>query len=214
MALSNYSELQTAIASWLHRTDLASTIPDFIRMAEVRINKTLATRGTEVETALTATTGSAYVDLPSDFNSPIALWLESFVPRRKLVFVSQENLDYYPVQVYPTYWTIKGSKIQFDRLAGGDYPLTFRYNQNIQLSGTSPTNYVLTNYPDIYLFGALIESTAFINDDARLALWQERFDTAMQNAQQSENNSKNGAILMTEPSAMAKRRQGFNIFQG
>ena len=36
MAISNYSELKTAIASWLDRTDLTDIIPDFIALAETR----------------------------------------------------------------------------------------------------------------------------------------------------------------------------------
>ena len=34
MALTTYSELQAAVASWLHRDDLTAQIPDFIRLAE------------------------------------------------------------------------------------------------------------------------------------------------------------------------------------
>ena len=43
MALSNYSELQSAVADWLERGDLTARIPDFIRLAEVQLNRLLRT---------------------------------------------------------------------------------------------------------------------------------------------------------------------------
>ena len=39
MAISSYAELQTAIANFLARTGLNSVIPDFIQLAEARINR-------------------------------------------------------------------------------------------------------------------------------------------------------------------------------
>ena len=38
MALANYTDLQASIASWMVRTDLAAVIPDFVAIAEARIN--------------------------------------------------------------------------------------------------------------------------------------------------------------------------------
>ena len=34
MALSSYSDLKASVASWLHRDDLTTQIPDFICLAE------------------------------------------------------------------------------------------------------------------------------------------------------------------------------------
>jgi len=36
MAISTYSELKTAVANWLDRSDLTDVIPDFITLAETR----------------------------------------------------------------------------------------------------------------------------------------------------------------------------------
>ena len=38
MALANYSDLQSAVAGWLNRTDLTSQIPDFIALAESKLD--------------------------------------------------------------------------------------------------------------------------------------------------------------------------------
>jgi hypothetical protein len=44
MAIGTYDELQTAIASWLDRSDLTATIPDFITMFEAVANRRLRVR--------------------------------------------------------------------------------------------------------------------------------------------------------------------------
>lgn len=208
MAITNYSTLQTAIANWLHRSDLTSVIPDFIALAESRINRVFAARGAEIDVTLSATADSAFVSLPADFSSPIALWLESFVPRRQLVFKQPSELAYVPVKTYPNFWTIKDGQIQFDRIAAGNYPLTLRYKQSSNIAATD-TNYILTNYPDIYLFGALVEAASFIRDEAQAPIWQQKFENAINEAQSNENASKE-SLLATEN----MNKQRFSIVAG
>ena len=44
MALSTYTELKATVADWLNRQDLAAQIPDFIRLLEVQVQRTLRVR--------------------------------------------------------------------------------------------------------------------------------------------------------------------------
>lgn len=213
MAITNYTTLQTSIANWLHRADLTDVIPDFISLAESRLNRLLPSRGTEIDKTITATQGSAYIDLPSDFNTPVALWLEAWIPRRELVFVVPTELPYMPIQTYPTYWCLKQNKIQFDRLANQNFNLTLRYIQLLDLTTDAPTNYILTSYPDVYLYGALLESAPYVRDDERLGMWQDRFDRAINEVLSNENQYKSNAVLLTEPAKLVQKRT-FNIYEG
>ena len=45
MAISNYTELKTAVANWLDRDDLTDRIPEFIALAESRFNRLLRSKG-------------------------------------------------------------------------------------------------------------------------------------------------------------------------
>ena len=63
MALASYADLQTAVASWLNRTDMAAYIPDFIALAEERIYRTLRVKA--METAFTGTVAAGVVALPA-----------------------------------------------------------------------------------------------------------------------------------------------------
>ena len=39
MAIGTYAELQTAVANWLDRDDLTDRIPEFIALAEAKMNR-------------------------------------------------------------------------------------------------------------------------------------------------------------------------------
>jgi len=41
MAINTYATLQTAVANWLDRSDLTDRIPEFIALAEARMNRVL-----------------------------------------------------------------------------------------------------------------------------------------------------------------------------
>ncbi|MCP4386308.1 MAG: hypothetical protein GY798_33685, partial [Hyphomicrobiales bacterium] len=87
MAVSTYSELQTAVVSWMARdgdSDLTSKAPDFISFAESRLNRDLDLRVMETDTLLTGTISSRELTLPTDLVEPISLHLTTFGDQRWL----------------------------------------------------------------------------------------------------------------------------------
>jgi hypothetical protein len=42
----------------------------------------------------------------------------------------------------------------------------------IPLSASVTTNWLVTNYPDIYLFGSLVEAAPYLKDDGRVVVWE------------------------------------------
>ena len=66
MAINTYSTLQTAVANWLDRDDLTARIPEFIALAETRINRALRIRAMEtVSTAISTASGTREYALPT-----------------------------------------------------------------------------------------------------------------------------------------------------
>ncbi len=49
------------------------------------------------------------------------------------------------------------------------------------LSSTEPTNWMLQNAPDVYLYGSLLELEPFVQNDARLAVWAKGYENAIEN---------------------------------
>lgn len=208
MAINNYTELQAKIASWHHRN--VPEIPDFIALAEVRINTLFEARMAEVDVPLTATISSRYITLPTGYKSQNGLWLTTYLPRKEVKYKLPEDL---PVDEnttgIPDYYTIDGSNIAFDRPADIAYTYTFRYKKKFDIASTT-TNDVLTTYPDVYLFASLVEACLFARDDP--GIFEQRFQSAVENAQISESKNKRHATIISEASLIGSGRQ--NILNG
>ena len=68
MAIGTYAELQTAVANWLDRDDLTARIPEFIALAEAKMNSNLRISLMEnVSTALIMSGGVRDYSLHSGF---------------------------------------------------------------------------------------------------------------------------------------------------
>ena len=53
MALANYTDLKSTIASYLARSDLTAIIPNFIQLAEIRLRRDIRISEMLTNTALT-----------------------------------------------------------------------------------------------------------------------------------------------------------------
>ncbi len=212
MSIATYAELKTAVANWLKRSDLTTVIPDFITLAEKRINSLSMVRPFEVETTLATVASSDLIALPSDYKDPVALWLTDISPREELGQVLPSELPYSISPVRPRFWAIDGSNIRFQAPADQIYGVKFRYEQTFALSDASPTNFILTTYPDVYLFGALLEASNYEIDDQRAAMWNQRFVTAMGQMNDQEASNNKYVPLRTEFASLQNQR--FNINRG
>ena len=93
--ITTYAELVTALdgtSGYLHRTDLTAKIPDFIKLAESKINRKLRLLLGETESTLTATIGSRLMAVPTRFGSPIELWDTTNEPRTKMLYMQPDLL--------------------------------------------------------------------------------------------------------------------------
>ena len=91
MAISTKSELHTAVANWLNRSDLTSRIPEFISLAEASFNRNLRTR--EQLTRSTTTATAQYIGLPADFVEMSNIELTSTDPPKRLIYISEDRSD-------------------------------------------------------------------------------------------------------------------------
>ena len=197
MALTNYTTLQTAIGTWLHRDDLTSQIPDFITLAESRLNRLLKLPPQETEGTLTGTDSVRTIALPSGFVTPIALWLTTYLPRIELEYRLPQTLEVSNSNGTPQYWTIDGTNVAFECPCDGALTFTLRYNTKLDIASTT-TNSVLTSTPDLYLYGSLLEATPYLNNDARIATWKALFDIAVREVRENNNRMKSLAKLTTD----------------
>ena len=203
MALSTYADLKAAIADWLERGDLAGRAADFIVLAESRLNRVLRLRMMETEEALTSGTGLRTVGLPAAFREPIALWVQSPAGRTPLRFVDPAALSISSAPGQPQAWTLNAGAIAFDRPCDRAYGLVLRMVGRLALSDAQPSNAVLADYPDLYLFGALVEAAPYLRDAELLSLFMARFEAALAEARAKEARGKALATLGVEPLLLA-----------
>jgi hypothetical protein len=184
MAITTYATLQTAIAAWLHRDDLSALVPDFITLAETTMNGDIDARSMEARTTLTASAGSNLVTLPTDMLEMRRLTLMTSDPVRVLEYKTPEQLvadnPWLAAQAEPDSFTVIAGSIELNSTPDSAYSLELIYRQKIPaLSVSNTTNWLLTANPNCYLFGSLLQAAPYIQDDARLPVWQKMYADAV-----------------------------------
>jgi hypothetical protein len=175
MSITTYVELQAAVVSWLARDDLTSYVPDFITLFEASACRKLRVRPTETTVTLSPSSGAA--SLPADFLGVRRLTWEGSTPRN-LDYVHPEYLQsLYPSneEGVPTSYTIEGGTVRIKPSSDEDLTLVYRAKTAV-VSGT--LNWLFTNHPDAYLFGALTEAYMFDKDEERASIWRTRTEQA------------------------------------
>ena len=184
MSLSNYTQLQTSIASWAARQDMTDVIPDFVALVEARLRRILRGRDGVVRTSLVLS--AAANDLPGDIVEPRSLYLTGTGVEGPIDIVTPEDLhrrkrSWGSATGVPKWGAIVGSELLLVPTPDDSYAAELVYMAEITplAEAGSGTNWVLTNHPDIYLFGALSEAEPFLKNDERMALWQRKYDQAL-----------------------------------
>ena len=294
MAINSYSSLQTAVANWLDRSDLTDRIPEFIDLAEARINRALRIRLMESVKVISLVGGTKRYPLPSDYlqlrtikytksvlasdnlasdmtDSQNTAVLDDATPSGGMltggfssagtVMIGLEQMDYTGistetltgvtrgvngttaaehssgdsvVEIYPTFtagtisdkmrsinpiqyvspellarmyagnsggmprvYTMRAGYFLFGPVPDSIYNLEIDYYSKVAaLTDSATTNDMLTNNPDLYLYGSLLEAEPFLMNDQRVPLWLAAFEKAISDIQlQDDKDSHSGTEL-------------------
>ena len=182
MAFDSYSSLKSTIATYLARSDLTSIIPDFIRLAETRLQRDIRTRQMLVVATATTTGGNSTVGLPTDFLEMRDIHINT-TPVSTLRYKAP-NAFYETSRVTdggkPNDYTILGAEMQLAPIPDTTYTLQMLYYAKpAVLSDSNPSNVFLANYPDALLYASLAEAEPYLMNDARIQTWATLYDRAM-----------------------------------
>ena len=200
MAITNYSELKTAISSWLDRSDLDSVIPDFIALAEARHRRDFKLR--RMETRVTANTiaDSEYYTLPDNFVAMRNIQLNTD-PKTALEYLTPEQMDRVNAGSStgkPKAYSIIGNNFQLRPIPDGVYEIEMLYFKYFTpLSDSNTTNDMLTFHPDAYLYGALVEAEPYLQNDKRIQVWSGYYDRAKQDIISSNERDRHSGVAPT-----------------
>ena len=201
MALDGtYTGLLASMASWLHRPDMTTIAPDLVVLAEARIARDLRLRRQVTGTTLFTIATTQAVALPSDFLEMENLSLTAGGIDRSLEYVNIERMNLnYPSgsgDGEPKVYTFEGSNILFGPRPDAVYSVPIYYYARLAALTVTPTNWLLTNHPNIYLFGALAEAGDWAQDDANVAKWEKKYQAGINELSVTDDESMfSGAAL-------------------
>jgi hypothetical protein len=215
MSLSTYSGLKTSVANYLNRDDLTDTIPDFITLVENKLNRDLKVRVNLVRSSTSTTSGQEFYNLPSDIiELRNVTYTSDASTNYALAYLSPESLSReYGANGngFPRAYTTIGMYIKFAPIPDGTYEIDVNYYQKLTpLSDSNQTNTILTNYPNLYLYGACREGAIYLNDTEMLQRFAALYTEALAEITASEESAKYSGTVMTmaitgDPGSLVRR---------
>ena len=196
MALETYSQLKSAIAEWLDvRTNqaLVSRIPDFIAMAERRLQRRLTPWWLERVATITESGGDGVVPTPDRVQQVRLLTTSSGAEIEYRTPMALAALPENNTPGTPEYYTVVDCQIQtYPKLAEGLSLKAVYIAYPEPLSDTNPTNSWLSYAPDALLFATLVQAIPYLRDDERAPLWERYFQGALEEIEMQDKNRRWG----------------------
>ena len=194
MALSNYTELQASIADTLNRDDLTTVIPDFVRLAEAQLNRVV--RHWRMEDRVIATVDSQYTALPTNFLEPIRMLKTSgkleILENGGALEISKLREAANDASGIPRIYVILDQSFEVFPKPDDDITLELTYFEEIPQLSINGTNWLLTYYPDAYLYGSLLHSASYLQEGNRIQEWGALYQSAISAINQDGERAKNG----------------------
>lgn len=184
--INTYSGLLGGVLSWLGRdasgeTIITSRFDDILALCERRIYYGYATedvgnalrsdplRIVEMETVVQSDdveAGDTTIAQPSDFLELISVYNSSLSGPMEIV--AQRVIDGYGSQSIggTRLIAVSGTNFRLYDAAPEDLTLIMRYYRKLTTPSGATANDILTNYPDVYLYGCLIEACIRTQDRA------------------------------------------------
>ena len=97
----------------------------------------------------------------------------------------------------PKFYTILADEISLGPVPGSVITMEMLFYKRFDsLSVAAPTNWLLTNAPDIYLYASMLEAEPFIMNDERVPLWSAALDRAISSMQEQDNKDRHSGSAL------------------
>jgi len=202
MPFDTYSALQTAILNRINRAsdaEAASNCPDWITLAEnemrIALTKIMVRQGETVANSFSIS--SEYTALPTGFyrmrtiklNTNPIIQLEWETP------AIMNRRDSSAGAGLPRYCTIEGNSLRVYPTPDMAYTATFSYYALPALSVSNTSNWMLANYPKLYLVAAVAEAAAHYENAEQAQLYELKRDQMLNAIYASDGADQQGVSL-------------------
>jgi len=175
-----YGELRTAIAGYLHRTDLAAEIITFVTRAEQRIGRDLRIVENRIQATITPSSGVAA--LPTRMAEIRRISTGSGATLRILKAVSAHAANDFGTSGNAIAYYLS-DKIYLLPSADTDIDIDYyEYPEPLVGSADSATRPILTRYENLYIDGAVTEGHLFLQNYEAYTIHSGRYTASVHQA--------------------------------
>lgn len=224
--------LAATIGDYVNRADVYPAIPNLILMTEAQLNRRITNPGVvSAVNRVTASISNEWESCPPDMN--VFMGMTIFDPTLQ-TWTAIEPVTPFGVEVIRGYreaWpkipgrvAVVGTNFQFSPVPDQPYVVNVEYVANIPALDPvmNPSNWVISQYPDVYLYGCLAQTAGYFPDmavDARVKGWRNSFDLACQETILNERDKRGPkwtpAFRASDtPPNFGRRTWSFNINTG
>ena len=204
--ITSFTELKAEIINWLDQSDVP--VEDVIRFAESQMRRDFRAR--KLATDPDFVVDAAVEDLPADFYAlyglyhPVAInaagvgTIETLGPNEFGDLVKS-----FATTGSPRYAVLEDTQIRFLPTPDTAHTVVLQYWARVPyLTIAAPTNWMLEDNPDIYLYGSLMQTAAYIREDTRYPMWKALYEAALNELNASTKNRLFGGKLRRKTPAI------------
>jgi hypothetical protein len=190
-----YQELKDSVLAFANNQVIEQNIDTFIDLNEADMSRRV--RHWRMEKRSNANLDTQYTILPSDFLSPIRLSITSndtyTLDAASVQDLASQRQRSANTTGRPRLYSIFDSSIEVWPSPDAGYTLEMVYYGRVSaLSSSSTSNWILTYFPDAYLYGTLLHAAPFLGEDNRLPIWTQLYDKAVSGINLDNENAKFG----------------------
>ena len=185
MALANYGNLKSSIADWLARDDLTTQIPDFVALFEAYARREYGGNVLAAKATLTTTAAAPTLSLGVTPRAITYLGHDDGEDMRQGGIEEINRMG--TLSAKPTLWAWEtGTQtVRLFPVPDAVYDLVLYYSSSLSgFSADADVNWLLTNYPDIYLYGSLLQARQYLQDEA-LQVYEQKFQVLHESLKQA-----------------------------
>ena len=179
---STYAELKDQVRNFINKPDIDQTIDTFIDLAEADIARKV--RHWKMEKRATVQLDDQYSRVPTDWLESIRFYLSGgdtyeleLASRAELLNRRMNSVN---TSGRPKYYTMSDGAFEIYPTPDAAYTAELLYfSQNTALSDENASNWLLSDYPDVYLYGTLAHTAPFLGEDQRLPIWAQLYQSAL-----------------------------------
>jgi hypothetical protein len=211
--LDTYTKLKDAITEETDGRANSAALDRFIKQAEGEIQIFLANNPVRpMRTRTDITINAEYIDTPADMVRPITVEATADGVKRRVRFVENENISEAQAgsrsDNRPYVFSREVDELRFYPVPTASYAgVLFYYQRLVGISDANSSNWLLAEYPHIYLAGALYYAYRDQPDIEKAGLMKGIFDEGLERLKMAYPNPGNEVTLSAEIDIQSGRLQ-------